>query len=748
MARFLTAMAMLALALSALTPLPGTAGAPAFAGRFNTAQQIKAPDCMALLWSQKPGDSYGCTAQQVAAWRADITAWRSDRLKALRYDGSRYANPALAWTQSSFVQPQAMLHDRYLYDSATGTYTVGRYLDDVRRRYGGIDSVLLWSIYPNIGIDNRNQLDMIEHLPGGKEGVKRLVADFQKEGVKVLFPVMPWDTGTAEPAQPLPEALAALMKELGADGVNGDTMTGVPEKFSLAAEAIGHPLAFEPEIAPQETQLGWNLMTWGYFDYPYAIQNPGVHLSKLKWLDTRHMVHINDRWQRDRRHMLQFAFFNGTGFESWENIWGIWNGLTPRDSEALRRIATIQRAMAPHLVSPEWEPLSATSQFGVLASRWPLAGKQLWTVVNRNEYAVSGEQLRLSPQPGMRYFDVYHGVELLPRANPDGTVSLSFGMEAYGYGAVLAQAGGAGPGLARLLETMRSMTRQPLAGFRDAWQALPQTMRANPRTPAAARAPEGMVTIPAADFPFRVHGVAVEGINMEGADVQFPWEASPRRFHHRTLRLPAFHMDVHPVTNAEYQRFVDASGYRPRDTQNYLRHWTGGRASAQQADQPVVWVSPDDARAYASWAGKRLPTTWEWQYAAQGLDGRIYPWGNEWDPAAAPAPDQRRQPGPPPPVGQHPRGASPFGVMDLVGHVWQWTDEFEDQHTRSALLRGGSYYRPQGSHWYFPQSLRLDTHGKFLLMAPSMDRNASTGFRCVRDAGGAAAPDATLVLNP
>ena len=81
----------------------------------------------------------------------------------------------------------------------------------------------------------------------------------------------------------------------------------------------------------------------------------------------------------------------------------------------------------------------------------------------------------------------------------------------------------------------------------------------------------------------------------------------------------------------------------------------------------------------------------------------------------------------------HPKGASPFGVMDMAGNVWQWTEEFEDTHTRAAVLRGGSYYQPQGSMWYFPQPYRLDEHGKYLLMAPSLDRSGAIGFRCAVD---------------
>lgn len=184
--------------------------------------------------------------------------------------------------------------------------------------------------------------------------------------------------------------------------------------------------------------------------------------------------------------------------------------------------------------------------------------------------------------------------------------------------------------------------------------------------------------------------------------------------------MKPLYMDKYPITNAEFKKFLDATHYQPEDGIDLLHDWKNGNHPEGWANKPVTWVSIEDARAYAKWAGKRLPHEWEWQFAAQGIDGRRYPWGNEWQPAAVPIPDKGRTLRGPDDVDTHPAGASPFGVVDMVGNVWQWTDEYVDEHSRTGILHGGSYYQPQGSIWYFPQAYRNDQHGKLLLMSPSV----------------------------
>jgi gamma-glutamyl hercynylcysteine S-oxide synthase len=698
------------------------------------ALMISGPTCLArqhLMYSQ-------CEPNTHREFIDFLNHWRLERRIYIGYDASRYESTELKWTQSSFIQPQTIVEDRYLYDPDMGKYTVNRYLDDVVRRYGGIDSILIWPVYPNLGIDNRNQLDMILAMPGGVAGVKQMIADFHSRGVKVLFPMNMWDQGTRDPGKPWPQAIAELMAKIDADGINGDTQDGVPLVFSQAADRIGHLLAFQPQDFPSDEALAWNVLSWWEEDSAkwegstkYAQFVPKVY--RYKWLETRHMANITDRWGRDKISDLQEAFFNGIGWESWENIWGIWNGITPRDAEAVRRMAAIERATAPFLVSPEWEPLYPMNNFGIFASRWPLGEQTLWTIVSRNEYTVTERQMSVPLHDGERYYDLYHGVEIQGRRENSSTV-LDFPIEAQGFGAVLATQSPPTPELLALMKKMRVMTAQPLARFPHEWQPLRQHIMTMISSKQSKTAPENMIEIPAADFNFAVEGIEIEGGNQIGVDVSYPWEDSARRFHQHTIRINRFYIDRYPVTNAQFKIFLDATHYHPQDDLNFLKDWRNKMYPEGWGNKPVTWISLEDARTYAVWAGKRLPHEWEWQYAAQGSDGRVYPWGNQWKSEAVPRPEQGRSLRGPDDVTAHSLGESPFGVADMVGNVWQWTDEHEDDRTRAAILRGGSYYQPQGSAWYFPQAYRNDQHGKLLLMAPSKDRAATLGFRCVVDA--------------
>jgi len=717
---------MLSLVLATATGLAGQAQPTVEAQRSIPAQVLKTNSFKELLVGpEKPEDFSG--------WLAGMRAYRQEMQSLLKSKGGDfpdpYAEPALQWAQRSFVQPQMMAHDRYFYDPVAGRYTVRRYLQDLNTRYGGIDSVLIWPTYPNIGVDNRNQFDLWRDMPGGVVGLRRMVAEFHRQGVRVLIPIMNWDHGTRDEGVPMAQRLAELAKDIGADGFNGDTMSPVGREFYSESLKLGHPLALEPEggMGDKMEALAWNVLSWGYW-WPYQ---PMPAVDRYKFIEPRHLTHVCDRWAHDRTEMLQHAFFNGDGYESWENVWGIWNGVTPRDAEVLRRISAIYRTLPALLISAEYEPFTPTLKKGVYATKFPGKHATLWTMINRAAAPITGAQIQVPFSPGMRFFDLWRGSELKAHV-VDGSATLSFELEPRGYGAVLATASSPGKPVKKLLAAMRQRPQAALGDLSSEWKELPQRIVEIPRTQPAPRPPEGMVLVPAGTFQFEVEGVMIE--KSEGVDVQYPWEDKPSLKHKHELSMKSFYIDKTPVTCAEFKRFLDATRYRPRDSHSFLRHWTSGSFPEGWARKPVTWVSLEDARAYAQWAGKRLPHEWEWQHAAQGSDRRLYPWGNEKDDRRVPPFEKGREQRPPTDVDAYPQGASPFGVLDLVGNVWQWTDEFRDEHTRAAILKGGSYYRPDKSGWYFPQARQLNQHGKYLLLAPCLDRSATIGFRCVVDA--------------
>ncbi len=186
----------------------------------------------------------------------------------------------------------------------------------------------------------------------------------------------------------------------------------------------------------------------------------------------------------------------------------------------------------------------------------------------------------------------------------------------------------------------------------------------------------------------------------------------------RRLWISAFHIDSAPVTHREYAEFVAATGHPAPE------YWNRGEFPPERADHPVVGVSIDDARAYARWRGKAIPTEEEWEKAARGSDGRTYPWGDLFSSERA----NVRGAGirDTTPVGRFPTGKSPYGCVDMVGNVWEWTETAHDAAGRFLTLKGGSWYDVSS---YARCAARFSARPDY--------RGSCVGFRCVKRIGSA-----------
>ncbi|KAG1465718.1 hypothetical protein G6F46_002811 [Rhizopus delemar] len=688
-------------------------------------------------------------------WNTRIKKWRMEqqiKRKEISHSSTGYDMPCLKWAQESYVQPNVMLHDLYLFDPVTNKYTVSKLLKDIEERYGTIDSIVIWPSFSNLGCDSRNEEDYFRCLPGGTAGVRSLIDEFHSKNIKVIFPALDWDNGTRDPQEAWSYILPRLFKEYNVDGVRAD-IAYFTQDFWMNSLAIGHPLVFQSEANNKNNLnqaskmddtyiLQWNTMDIS--KYETNLRVPTVSTRKL--IEPRHMTHSSDKWARNKTNLIQHAFFNGIGIEIWENIFGTWNQLSPRDSEALRRTSSILRCFGPDFFcSPEWEPHCPCIHWKtVFSSKFPsitTANQAVWTFINRGPQPITGHQVTVNYHMGIQFYDVWHGHPLQPTHIADGLATLDFDIEPHGYGCIFATSdiSALPEGFSTLMKTMSTLSATRLMSIPISstilWQELDLVVVSQ------LDATDNMIRIEGDDdYLFDVKGIEPSECIFEypAMDIRYPWEHQPSRLHTPyRVKIKPFYIDPYPVTEKEFKAFLDATHYKPHDSTNFLKHWIDGCYPDSCANKPVVHVSVEDARAYAKWAGKRLPHEWEWQYVAQcGTEYRTYPWGNKWDESKVPEVYEGRErlyPNhPPADVNAHSSGRSPFGVYDLVGNIWQWTDVYQDQHTRAAIIRGGSYYKPKNGQ-YFPQAYRNDEHGKYILMADSIDRSATIGFRCVKD---------------
>jgi formylglycine-generating enzyme required for sulfatase activity len=206
--------------------------------------------------------------------------------------------------------------------------------------------------------------------------------------------------------------------------------------------------------------------------------------------------------------------------------------------------------------------------------------------------------------------------------------------------------------------------------------------------------------------------------------------------------LPDYHLAKTPVTNAQYAAFVEATDHRQP------KHWKDRKPPSGKEDHPVVYVSWHDAVAYCRWLAEvtgrpyRLPSEAEWEKGARGTDGRIWPWGNQWDAERCNTWEGGKRTTP---VGAYPEGASPYGLLDMAGNVWEWTrslwgedwqepsfkypydpddgrEDLEAPDTVRRVLRGGSWHNDRDSARCVERNWRLPDYSHnylgFRLVSP------------------------------
>jgi formylglycine-generating enzyme required for sulfatase activity len=381
----------------------------------------------------------------------------------------------------------------------------------------------------------------------------------------------------------------------------------------------------------------------------------------------------------------------------------------------------IQRRYVDMFAGEGWTPLVEHREEKVFASLWEGDGLKLWTLVNSTDESYAGNLLAVHHNQDAAYFDLIKGAQADVKLK-DGIAHIDGEIDARGIGGILAI-----PQNEVTEDFNLFLNGQAKLNANRNWDPTFPALEKQLLNPAQSTKAYGEDNLPP-----EMAAIPATSVKLTRS---FNSGAFPQGFHDTLAEtvdaeLSAYAIDLTPVTNADYEKFLRASGYEPRQEKNFLKHWVNGKPPAGKEDHPVVYVDLDDARAYAKWAGKRLPTDAEWHYAAAGPENLEYPWGNEMESDRCNTGDSTTS------VRAFPQGRSPFGCYDMSGNTWEWTEseQTDDGRSRYSLIRGGSFFDTVGSAWYVdggPQPSNRAT--KMLLVWPGLDRCETIGFRCVVD---------------
>lgn len=703
------------------------------------------------------------------------------------FDNTLFERQDLQWIKKSYVMHLMMGWDKSYYNATPGRFTLPEFVRNGKHLYGGDDVVCLWPTWPTLGLDQRNQFDMYRDLPGGLPALRQLADTLRAMGTRFFIAYNPWDESTR--AEGHLQGLEYLIRETGADGVVLDTKGESSQELQQAADKVkaGVIMYSEGMAVPKDMPGIVSGRVHNALYYP-----PMLNLNKLIKPDFA-IFRVAEVYKEPIRREYATSFFNGYGTEinqfaaghpDWEEV----------QYQFLGRTSMILRQNSANFTSHSFTPLIPTTTENIWVNAWPSDEKNLYTIYSIIPEGLNAPLFKVEPKSGFHFVDLWNhelvspirqgmdywvkadvesfskkwlgtnnegavgciaqlpeilkvkrtGSKLMFQAQAKATIKIWAGSPVYGKKYYESKVSA---GTMDLVEQFGNYEGKVVVQAFIEDELLDETIieiktgepiltSAMVKTKHADRTPAGMVKIPSGKFIWKT---------THGDDfIRYPEQSID------TLDMSAYYMDKHPVTNKQFKEFLDKSGYQPTDTANFLKNWTG-RIPLGIENFPVVYVSYEDARAYAQWAGKRLPTEVEWQYAAQTPALNEWPWKQlkpvtrkeqvitetltvkaieGIDPRHTNLGDGKLKA-----VGSYPKGANPFGLQDLSGCVWQLTnDVYESGSYRYIMMKGGSYFKPSSSWWYVQGGPRELHYRQYLLrVSQGFERNATVGFRCVMD---------------